>query len=90
MPSYACVLRAHERESCRHAIVAIAQGALGNREEAREAPAKWAGTSPAMALAPAAVMRRAHPTDELLDALTRGLRDAGWPPPESPQAEHGP
>ena len=61
--------------------LAIAHGALGNREEAREALARWAETSPAMARDPAAVLRRAHPTEDLLDALMAGLRNAGWTEP---------
>jgi hypothetical protein len=45
-------------------FLAIAHGALGNREEARDALAKWAETSLAMARDPAAVIRRSHPTDD--------------------------
>ena len=59
-------------------LIAIAQGALGNQAAAREALAKMAEKSPALARDPAAGYRRHQATDEIVNVLVAGLRKAGW------------
>jgi TolB-like protein len=71
------------------AWLAIAHGALGNREAAREALARWAERAPAMARDPASAFGRFHPTDQILDALMTGLRNAGWTEPGAPASMTG-
>jgi TolB-like protein len=63
------------------ALLAIAQGALGNEEAAREALAEMARLSPAYARDPDAFLRRYRALDSIVDAQVQGLRNAGWTPP---------
>ena len=63
-------------------LVAIAHGALGNKEAAREALEKMAEVSPQLARDPAALYRRHQAVDSIVDALVAGLRQAGWTEPE--------
>ena len=60
------------------AFLAIAHGALGNHAAAQEALATMAEQAPAFNRDPAAVWRRFHPLDSIVDALMDGLRKAGW------------
>ena len=62
-------------------LLAIAHGALGNHAAAQEALATMAEQAPAFNRDPAAVWRRFHPLDSILDALMAGLRKAGWTEP---------
>ena len=64
------------------ALVAIAQGALGNKEAAGEALAAMARLSPAYGRDPAAFLRRFQAVDSIVDAQVKGLRNAGWAPPD--------
>ena len=64
-------------------FVAIANGALGNKEAADEALTKMAETSPQIARDPAAVYRRHGATEAIVDALVGGLRKAGWTEPDA-------
>ncbi|WP_416068514.1 hypothetical protein NMA58_30240 (plasmid) [Rhizobium sp. YTUHZ045] len=64
-------------------LVAIAQGALGNEAAARDALERMAAVAPALNRDPAAVYRRHQATEDIVDALVKGLRNAGWRPPES-------
>jgi TolB-like protein/Tfp pilus assembly protein PilF len=61
-------------------LVAIAEGALGNEAEARQALDRMAAISPQLARDPAAIYRRHQATDQIVDALVAGLRKAGWKP----------
>ena len=65
-------------------LIAIAQGALGNKDAARRALAKMAAISPLLARDPATVYRRHQATDEIVNALVAGLRKAGWSEPVTP------
>jgi TolB-like protein len=67
-------------------FVAIAEGALGNKEAARQALAEMAARSPSLARDPAAGYRRHQPTESIIDSLVEGLRKAGWSEtgPQSP------
>ncbi|WP_120785129.1 tetratricopeptide repeat protein [Kumtagia ephedrae] len=62
-------------------FIAIAHGALGNDAGAHEALARMAEISPLLGSDPAAAYRRHHATDEIVNALVAGLRNAGWTPP---------
>jgi hypothetical protein len=42
-----------------------------------------AETWPMMARDPETAYRTHHPTDEIVDALVQGLREAGWTPPDA-------
>ena len=59
-------------------FIAIAQGALGHEQAARQALDKLAAASPEFIRDPAAAYRIHHPTEEIVDALLAGLRQAGW------------
>jgi TolB-like protein len=58
-------------------LVAIANGALGRKEEARKALALMNEKSPLLARDPASMYRRHHAVDRIVDALVSGLRKAG-------------
>lgn len=58
-------------------LVAIAEAALGQKDEARAALAKMAEKSPLLARDPAAVYRRHQAIDRIVDALVSGLHRAG-------------
>ncbi|WP_271899191.1 tetratricopeptide repeat protein [Candidatus Phyllobacterium onerii] len=62
-------------------FVAIAEGALGNQDAAREALAKTERISPLLAKQPVTVYRRHQATDTIVNALVAGLRQAGWKEP---------
>jgi len=57
------------------ALIAIAQGALGNREGAQKALAQMA-TFGALARDPAAYFRLNGATEEIVDALMKGLNES--------------
>jgi len=63
-------------------LLAIAQGALGNRRAARMALDRMAELMPELGRDPAAVYRRFQPIDNIVDALVDGLRKAGWAEPD--------
>ncbi len=68
-------------------FVAIAEGALGDKDQAHAALEKMAEISPLLARAPADAYRRHQATDSIVDALVAGLRKAGWsetPPTKNP------
>jgi TolB-like protein len=69
-------------------FVAIAQGALGHEQAARQALDELAAASPGFLRDPAAAYRVHHPTGEIVDALLAGLRQAGWTPPPADSATH--
>jgi hypothetical protein len=80
---YAQMLETANKSAADHSsislsLVAIAQGALGNEAAAREALAKMAEVSPLLNRDPAAGYRRHQATDEIVQALVKGLREAGW------------
>lgn len=58
-------------------FVAIAEGALGQKDEARAALVKMAKKSPLLARDPATAYRRHQAIDRIVDALVSGLRKAG-------------
>ncbi|WP_149341949.1 tetratricopeptide repeat protein [Neorhizobium sp. P12A] len=62
-------------------FVAIAEGALGNKEAARHALAEMTARSPSLARDPAAGYRRHQPIESIVDRLVAGLRKAGWSAP---------
>ena len=62
-------------------FVAIAEGALGNKEAARQALAEMANRSPALARDPAAGYRGYQAIESSVDSLVAGLRKAGWSEP---------
>jgi hypothetical protein len=62
-------------------LLAIAQGAVGNRQAARVALDRMAELMPELGRDPAAVYRRFQPIDSIVDALVDGLRKAGWAEP---------
>ena len=62
-------------------FVAIANGALGNREDAQEALARMTEISPRLARDPGAVYRMHGAVDSIVDPLVEGLRKAGWTDP---------
>ena len=70
------------------AFLAIAQGALGNVAAARKALATMAEQAPAFNRDPAAVWRRFHPLESIVDALMDGLRKAGWTEPSGSARSH--
>jgi TolB-like protein len=70
-------------------FVAIAQGALGNPDAARQALARMAALSPLLARDPAAAYRQHKPIESIVDALVAGLRKAGWTAPSAPAARRG-
>lgn len=59
-------------------LVAIAEGALGEKDQAHAALEKMAEISPLLARDPADAYRRHKATDNIVDALVAGLRKAGW------------
>ncbi|WP_346912172.1 hypothetical protein [uncultured Roseibium sp.] len=63
------------------ALVAIAQGALGNKAAAQTALAKMTQASPLMARDPGTFLRRHQATDEIVNAFIAGMRKAGWTEP---------
>lgn len=68
-------------------FVAIAEGALGDEDQAHAALEKMAKISPLLARDPADIYRRHQATDSIVDALVAGLRKAGWsetPPAKNP------
>jgi tetratricopeptide (TPR) repeat protein len=69
---------AADNSSISWSLVAIAQGALGNEAAAREALAKMAEISPLLNRDPTAGYRRHQATEEIVQALVKGLRKAGW------------
>jgi tetratricopeptide (TPR) repeat protein len=71
------------------ALLAIAHGALGNHVQAQEALDTMAKQAPAFNRDPAAVYRRFHPLESIVDALMDGLRKAGWTEPGAPAAAAG-
>lgn len=62
-------------------LIAIAQGALGNQEAARQALDEMAEISPLLGRDPAEAYRRHQTIDSTVDALVAGLRKAGWTEP---------
>ena len=80
---YEAMLSAAERSAVdgtgiSQSLIAIAQGALGNPEAARQALARMAEISPLLGRDPAAAYRRHQPVDRIVDAMVAGLRKAGW------------
>jgi TolB-like protein len=65
-------------------FIAIADGALGRREDAETALAKWKTMDPASYEDPAAEYRIHGGAQKTVDALMAGLRQAGWTPPQGP------
>ena len=70
------------------AFLAIAHGALGDRAAAQEALDTMAKQAPAFNRDPAAVWRRFHPLESIVDALMDGLRKAGWTEPSGSAMPH--
>jgi TolB-like protein len=80
---YQGMLAAAERDAVNgsgisYSLLAIAHGALGNREAARQALGRMAEATPLLGRDPAAVYRRHQAIDPIVDALVAGLRRAGW------------
>ena len=69
-------------------LLAIAHGALGNHAAAQEALATMAKQAPAFNRDPAAVWRRFHLLDSIVDAYMDGLRKAGWTEPSGSAMPH--
>ena len=69
-------------------LLAIAHGALGNHAAAQQALATMAEEAPAYNRDPAAVWRRFHPLDSILDVIMAGLRKAGWTEPSASTMPH--
>lgn len=59
-------------------LVAIAEGALGEKDQAHAALEKMSKMSPSLARDPAEVYRRHRAIDSIVDALVAGLGKAGW------------
>jgi TolB-like protein len=83
---YEAMLSAAERSAVEatgigQSLIAIAQGALGNQEAARQALDRMAELSPLLGRDPAAAYRRHRAVDSIVDALVAGLRRAGWTEP---------
>ncbi|MBW8636299.1 hypothetical protein K1W69_03785 [Hoeflea sp. WL0058] len=62
-------------------LVAIAQGALGDKVAAREALQTMAEISPRLGTDPADVYRGHQATEEIVAAIVAGMRNAGWSEP---------
>lgn len=62
-------------------LVAIANAGLGNSEAASAALVRMAEVSPKLAKDPAALLRDHQSTEEIIDAVVSGLRNAGWTEP---------
>lgn len=83
---YAAALESAERGTAdgsgmSWSFVAIAQGALGNRDAARQALAEMTARDPSFARDPAAGYRRHQAIDSIVEGLVAGLRKAGWNEP---------
>ncbi len=83
---YEAMLAAAERSSVdgsglSQSLLAIAHGALGHDEAARQALARMAELAPELARDPAAVYRNHHATEAIINTLVAGLRHAGWNEP---------
>ncbi|MGO4440684.1 tetratricopeptide repeat protein [Rhizobium sp. RAF56] len=70
-------------------FVAIAQGALGNRDAARQALTEMATRAPSMARDPAAAYRRHQAIESTVASLIEGLRKAGWSDPATQASVNG-
>ena len=64
-------------------LIAIAQGALGRKAEARATFDKLNAAWPAFLRDPAAAYRVHRPTEDLLRTMMAGLRQAGWKQPST-------
>ncbi len=62
-------------------LVAIAEGALGNATAARDALARMEAISPHLIQDPAAAFRRHQATEDIVEMIVSGLRQAGWDEP---------
>lgn len=62
-------------------LIAIAQGALGRKAEARATLDKLKASWPGFIADPAAAYRVHQPTEDLFKTMMTGLRQAGWEPP---------
>lgn len=71
-----------DRSAMNHAFVAIAEAHLGNAGAARAALARMAELWPRLAVDPAGVLRTHGAIEEIVAEMLRGLRLAGWRPPE--------
>ena len=67
--------------SISQSLIAIAEGALGNRPAAEQALAKMAAIDTELGRDPAAVYRGHQVIEPTVAALVAGLRTAGWRPP---------
>ncbi|WP_424753263.1 hypothetical protein [Methylobacterium sp.] len=65
------------------ALIAIAEGALGDRAAARKALARMAELDPELASDPNAYFREHQGIESTVDALVAGMRNAGWTPPKA-------
>ena len=65
-------------------FIAIAQGALGRKSEAKATLDELAAVWPGFLQDPEAAYRVHNPTEELLQTMLAGLRHAGWQPPSGP------
>ena len=63
-------------------LMAMSQAALGDSEAARQSLATLEAVAPEFFADPEAVYRSHHPTDEIVEALLAGLRQAGWQEPQ--------
>lgn len=63
-------------------LMAMSQAALGDRAAAARTLATLEAQAPDFYADPEAVYRSHQPTDEIVEALMAGLRQAGWQPPK--------
>ncbi len=63
-------------------LMAMSQAALGDTAAARQSLATLEAIAPEFFADPEAVYRSHHPTDEIVEALLAGLRQAGWHEPQ--------
>ena len=63
-------------------LAAMSHAKLGDMEAAHAALKAMANAWPLLGRDPAAAYRMHHATDEIVEALVQGLREAGWTPPD--------
>ena len=64
-------------------LAAMSHAKLGNMQAARDALEAMSKSWPLLGRDPAAAYRTHHATDEMVNALVQGLREAGWTPPDA-------
>ena len=63
-------------------FAAMSHAKLGHTEAAQDALAAMAAAWPLMGRDPATAYRMHQASDEIVEALVAGLREAGWTPPD--------